>query len=132
MQKRKINIAIVLILLTLLSVNSNAQDIESENARTALKAGSSKELAAMLDNASELIILEKKYARKNAEPVLRDFFISNPAVDFKFIHNGSSKDGSLVYSIGHYETKNSKFRVVIRFKRSSDEFKIHKLEVSKF
>ncbi|MEQ8358376.1 MAG: DUF4783 domain-containing protein [Cytophagales bacterium] len=131
MQKRILNIAIVLF-MTLLCVDSFAQDIESENARTALKAGSSKELAAMLDNASEVIILEKKYAKKNAEPVLRDFFVSNPAVDFKFIHNGSSKDGSLVYSIGHYETKNSKFRVVIRFKRSREEFKIHKLEVSKF
>ncbi|QNL21581.1 DUF4783 domain-containing protein [Hyphobacterium sp. CCMP332] len=131
MLKRILNIAIVLF-LTLLCVDSFAQDSESENARTALKAGSSKELAAMLDNASEVIILEKKYTKKNAEPVLKDFFISNPAVDFKFIHNGSSKDGSLVYSIGHYETKNSKFRVVIRFKRSREEFKIHKLEVSKF
>ena len=36
--------------MTLLCVDSFAQDTESENARTALKAGSSKELAAMLDN----------------------------------------------------------------------------------
>ncbi len=126
------HIILTLVLISSILIEIKAQSAESENARTALKAGSSKELAAMLHNSSEVIIFEKKYSKNNAEPVLKDFFLSHPAKDFKFIHNGSSKDGSLIYSIGHYETKGPKFRMVIRFKKSEGEFKIHKLEVSEF
>lgn len=111
---------------------SFAQKNETESARTALKSGSSKELLLMLDKSSELTILGKRYNKDNCESALKDFFIEHPAQDFKFVHNGSSKDGTLSYSIGHYQTKTSKHRIVIRFKKVSDSYKIHKLEVSEF
>lgn len=125
-------IVAIIIFLALSTSLVVAQDLESENARTALKAGSSKELMTMLHHSFELILFDKKYNKDNSESVLRDFFSTNPASDFKFIHNGASKDGTLSYSIGHYETTERKYRVVIRFKKSSENFKIHKLEVSDF
>lgn len=132
MKKLISNIVLVIILMCSIFIELKAQSSEADNARAAIKAGSSNELTAMLHNTADVVIFEKKYSKRNVGPVLKDFFISNPAKNFKFIHNGSSKDGLLVYSIGHYETKDSKYRVVIRFKKSDGEYQIHKLEVSKF
>ena len=86
----------------------------------------------MFHNSFELVLMEKKYNKERSEPILKDFFIANPAKDFKYIHKGASKDATLSYSIGHYTSQDSKYRVVIRFKKIGDEFKIHKLEVSEF
>lgn len=129
--KKSGNIFPILFFLLLLSgPGLFAQSAESESARSALKTGSSRELMDMLDNQFELTLFDKKYSKKNCEPVLRDFFNANPSQSFKYVHKGASKDGSLSYSIGHYETKSEKFRVVIRFRRSEGDYKIHKLEVS--
>jgi hypothetical protein len=129
--KNRIHIFSLLIVAVLFSAASTfAQSAESENARTALKTGSSRELMNMLDNQFELTLFDKKYSRKNCEPVLRDFFNANPSQSFKYVHKGASKDGSLSYSIGHYQTSSEKFRVVIRFRKSGEDYKIHKLEVS--
>ena len=131
MKYSKLQTGIILLLLFFNSGLLLGQNLESENARSAIKAGSSKELVEMLDKQFELILFEEKYNRSESEAKLKDFFIKNPAKDFKYVHKGLSKDGSLSYSIGHYETSNSKFRIVIRFKRISETYQIHKMEVSK-
>jgi hypothetical protein len=124
----------VFIVLTLIVFNSNSfgQTTESESARSALKTGSSKELVSMLDSEVELVIHGQRYNKNNSEGALKKFFTDNPPSNFKYIHNGASKDGSLSYSIGHYESVDSKYRIVLRFKKNSGVYKIHKIEVSDF
>lgn len=107
-----------------------AQSSEVEIAKTAIKSGSSKEISELFHPSFELVLLEKNYQKDKGEAALKDFFQSNPPKDFTILHKGESRDGSLFYSIGHYLSNGDKFRVVIRFKKSSGEFKLYKMEVS--
>jgi hypothetical protein len=120
------------ILLTLLLNIGDAQGQNEimDNVRSALKTGSSRELATMFNSDFELLISAKKYDKKNGEEAIKSFFQTYPPDNFEYLHKGASKSGSLSYSIGHYESKGKKYRVVLRFKDSGKGYEIHKLELS--
>ena len=65
------------------------------NAKTALKSGSSKELSRYCNKMVELNFDGEKssYSKTQAEFVLRDFFKKHPPTDFEYIHQGASKEG---------------------------------------
>jgi len=102
------------------------------NAKTALKSGSSKELSRYCNKMVELNFDGEKssYSKTQAEFVLRDFFKKHPPTDFEYIHQGASKEG-LKYAIGKYTYSNGSFRVYMLVKQFNGNYLIDTLDFSK-
>jgi hypothetical protein len=102
-------------------------DIVNE-AKDAIKAGSSKELAAYLNSSIDITINGDmgNYSRTQGEYILRDFFKDNPPSSFTIVHQGASK-GGLPYAIGQYLSKEKTFRVWMRIKNSGNDYLIHEI-----
>ena len=102
------------------------------NARVALKTGSSKELAKYFYKMVELNINGEKsnYSKPQAEFVLRDFFKKFPPTDFRYIHQGASREG-LKYAIGKYTYANGSFRVYMLVKKFDDNYLIDTIDFNK-
>ncbi|MBK6265671.1 DUF4783 domain-containing protein [Marivirga sp. S37H4] len=102
------------------------------NVRSALKAGSSKELAKYFHETVELNINGESdnYSNAHAEIYLKDFFKKYEPVDFEYAHQGSSSEG-LQYAIGNYSYSGGNFRVLIRTKKFSGTDKIYIIDFLK-
>ncbi len=102
------------------------------NVRSALKAGSSKELAKYFHETVELNINgeNENYSNVHAEIYLKDFFKKYEPVDFEYAHQGSSSEG-LQYAIGNYSYSDGNFRVLIRTKKFSGVDKIYIIDFLK-
>ena len=88
------------------------------NVRSAIKAGSSKELSKYLGDMISLEIegVQSNYSKTQAEYVLKDFFKKYQPNDFQYVHQGAS-EGGLKYAIGRYSYDGGSFRVVLRSKK---------------
>ena len=112
---------ILILSLTFMMISSSASAQAFDNVKTAIKIGSSKELSAFFDNNIEITVDGKtsNYSKAQGEFVVKDFFKTNPPIDFKIIHNGKS-EGGLQYAIGTYTSStfltSSTYRVLIRLK----------------
>ncbi len=97
---RLIRIATMLFILLVMSLAGYAQEVVIDNAKTAIKSGSSKELSSYCNKVVELNFDGDKstYSKTQAEFVLRDFFKKYPPTDFEYIHQGASREG-LRYAI---------------------------------
>ena len=86
---------LVLIFWIFSSYQANAQNEVINNVRTAIKAGSSKELVKSFNNMVELNFegAKSNYSKSQAELVMKEFFKKYPPQDFQYIHKGSSKEG---------------------------------------
>lgn len=123
----------IYILLTLITINvSLAQTTLFNDVRTALKSGSSKELARYLHSSVELNLDGEKamYSNTHAEIYLKEFFKKNPPTEFDYVHQGSSKEG-LKYAIGSYQCPSGTYRVLIRVKKFNENFEIYILDFLK-
>ena len=113
--------------ITIYSFTACAQnDALFKNVRSALKAGSSKELAKYFNETIELNVNGEaaNYSSVHAEIYLKDFFKKYPPVDFEYAHQGSSSEG-LKYAIGNYSYSGGSFRVLIRTKSFNGTYKIY-------
>ena len=99
---------------------------------TAMKSGSSKELIKYCNETVEIKIdgESSNYSQAQAEVVLKNFFASNPARNFSYIHQGSSPEG-LKYNIGRYVHDKGTYRVVMFIKKIGDNYLIDTLNFSK-
>lgn len=88
--------------------------------KSAIKAGSSKDLARNFSSVVE-ITLEggdaTSYSSTQAEFVMKNFFSKNPPADFSISHQGTSDKGQR-YAIGSYTSKNGTYTVLVRVKDS--------------
>ncbi|MBV6644347.1 MAG: DUF4783 domain-containing protein [Cyclobacteriaceae bacterium] len=111
-----------------------AQGEVVDNIGIAMKASSAKELVKYCGNNVEINIdgVENSYSRSQAESVLRNFFLQNPATDFVYIHQGASEDPKkLKYTIGKYRMKTGSYRVVMFLKKGTDSYLIDTLTLSR-
>jgi len=120
------------LILTILISFFSFQENTTANIGQALKAGSSKELIKYCNNNIEIKIDGKgaNYSLNQAEEVLKNFFLKNPARNFTYIHQGQSPEG-LKYNIGSYKMDNGSYRVVMVIKQISSELKIDTITFSK-
>lgn len=120
------NIILSLSLMIVVSTSYAQEDALFKNVRSALKAGSSKELAKYFHETIELNINGEgaNYSSVHAEIYLKDFFKKYEPVDFEYAHQGSSSDG-LKYAIGNYSFAGGSFRVLIRTKSFNGVYKIY-------
>ncbi|WKN32420.1 DUF4783 domain-containing protein [Porifericola rhodea] len=110
---------------------SNAQNEVINNVRDALKTGSSRELSKYLNNTVEISINGEKasYSRNQAEFVLKDFFNKYPPQGFRYVHQGSSKEG-IKYSVGTFTYDRGEFRVFMLIKQISGAYVVDKIDFS--
>ncbi len=116
-------------LLALGNASANAQNEVINNVRDALKTGSSRELSKYLNNTVEISINGEKssYSRNQAEFVLRDFFNKSPSQGFRYVHQGSSKEG-LKYTVGTYTYDRGEFRVFMLIKQIGGTYLVDKID----
>ncbi len=125
-----------LIIVSFLSTNSYAQEkpekVFLKDVEEALKSASSKELSKFLYDRVEIKLdnQRKEYSINQAEIVLKDFFQSQPVTEADFMHDGNSA-GGVIYAIGSYESGNSTFRLMVKAKKYSDDYKVYHLEFTK-
>ena len=120
---------ITLVFLTLTATSASAQNEVINNVRDALKAGSSKELSKHFNNTVEISINGEKasYSRNQAEFILKDFFDKHPPNGFRYVHQGSSKEG-LKYTVGTYTYDRGEFRVFMLIKQFGGSYMVDKID----
>ncbi len=123
---------ISLVFIFILNTLSLQQDRVLEDISTAMKAGSSKELIKFCNSNLEIKLDGKtsNYSKAQAEVILKDFFLKNPAKGFQYIHQGTSPEG-MKYTIGSYQVDNGKYRVVMLIKKVNADFKIDTINFTK-
>jgi hypothetical protein len=99
--------------------------------RSALKAGSSKELSQHFHDNIELNINGESgnYSNVHAEIYLKEFFKKHEPISFEYAHQGSSNEG-LKYAIGNYVHSSGTYLVLIRAKKFDDKEKIYIIDFS--
>lgn len=128
----KILLAIGVSLFLGAHIECSAQSDVINNVKTAMKAGSSKELTKYFNDMVEMVIDgdPSDYSRTQAEFVLKDFFRKYPPTDFQYIHQGASKEG-IRYAIGKYTYETGSFRVLLRAKEIKDGYKVYSIDFTK-
>ena len=125
---------LLLLLGSLIAVStpSYGQSEVINNVRSAIKAGSSKELSKYLGDMVSLKIdgVQSNYSKTQAEYVLKDFFGKYRPSDFQYVHQGAS-EGGLKYAIGRYSYQGGSFRVVLRSKNMDGGYKVSSLDFTK-
>lgn len=124
--------AVFLILSMTWSISAHAQNEVINNLRTAIKAGSSKELVKNFNSMVELNFdgAKSNYSKSQAELVMKEFFKKYPPDDFQYIHKGSSKEG-LTYVIGKYNYAGGSFRVWILIKKFDTQYLVELINFNK-
>ncbi len=99
--------------------------------RSALKAGSSKELSQHFHDNIQLNIKGESgnYSKAHAEIYLKEFFKKNEPISFKYVIQRSTK-GDLKYAIGNYVHSEGKYLVLIRAKKIDGKEKIYSIDFS--
>jgi len=114
-------------LLFTISIGFSQDDALFKNVRSALKIGSSRELAKYFNETIELNINGESasYSSIHAEIYLKDFFKKYKPVDFEFAHYGGSSSEKQKFAIGNYSFSGGSFRVLIRAKAFNGTYKIY-------
>lgn len=118
-----------LVMLTL-SLSAQAQSSVPDAVVAATRSNDSRALASYFNDKIELIIPGKSgvFSSAQAEQVMKNFFASNPAGDFKIIHQGVRDNSS--FAIGKYTSRNGEsFRVYFLVKESGGGVLIHQLRI---
>ncbi|WP_448518844.1 DUF4783 domain-containing protein [Rhodoflexus sp.] len=139
---RIIFLPVAILLIASQVLVAQTEDITTA-AKSAIKAGDSRELARHFNSLVELKIQDanlsktnKDYSKTQAEYILKEFFRDNPPQNFEYIHEGQSKEGNLRYAIGKYtcrdrNNKASSFRVFMKLKQQNGNFVIDAIDFSK-
>jgi len=97
----------------------------------ATKSGDSRVLANYFNDKVEIIQPGNSgvYSKAQAEQVLKTFFINNPVVDFKILHQGERDNSS--FAIGKYSSRGENFRIYFLSKETSGSTLIHQIRIEK-
>ncbi len=98
---------------------------------TAIKSGSSSQLAKFFDNTVEITLPNKNntYSKSQGELVLKDFFNINPVKDFAIERKGENDGSQLI--IGTLVTKNGEFHTTIYLKQKGDKQLLQEIRFEK-
>ena len=118
-----------LLLLTSFFYTSYAQNQVIASAKTAMKAGKAEDISRYFNDLVEINFEDEKssYNKQQAEFVLKEFFQKYPALDFQYVHQGSSKEG-MRFAIGTYTYNGGRFRVFMLIKETEGQYIIDMLD----
>lgn len=121
------------LILFFLSINSTAQVTASlpKDAIMAVKESDAESLAASFNDNIEIILPQSTavYSRKQAEMVLKDFFVKNPVTEFELIHQGKKESAS--FAIANYHSSNGQYRFTFLTKTKGSKIYIHQIRIEK-
>lgn len=103
------------------------------NVKSAVKAGSSKDLARNFNTVVELTLDGKdatNYSNTQAEFVMKNFFSKNAPMNFDYSHQGASEKGQR-YAIGTYTAKSGSYTVLVRLKETNGRYLIQSMNFIK-
>jgi hypothetical protein len=125
--------SLLVIAILFVSENALAQGDVMGGVKSAIKAGSSKDLARNFSSVVE-ITLEggeaTNYSSTQAEFVMKNFFSKHPPVDFSYSHQGASDKGQR-YAIGTYTAKSGTYTVLVRMKEAGGKYLIQSMNFIK-
>ncbi len=103
-----------------------------DNVVAALKKGNVEALSRYFDKMVEISLEgeSNSYSKSQASVILKDFFASHKAKDFKVIHKGKSGKGSS-FGIGNLSTSKGTFRVTFFFRQKGSEVVLQELRFKK-
>ena len=133
MKNIKLVIIWVLLLAGFVGVGSaSAQADVPDEIKTAIRNGSSRDLARYFNNSVEIGLDGEKssYSKTQAEFVLKSFFAKNTPSGFEFDHQGSSDSGQR-YAIGTYNSKGALYRVFVVVKQANGSYLIDTIDFTK-
>lgn len=130
-------IAVFINLFTLFSpaqtIKPDIQNPLVEQIEHALKQGSSKEIAKIMDATIEIKLGDNRgnFSKNQAEIILRDFFKKHPPKNFKIVHQSESSE-TISYLIGNYQSPTGLFKTLIKSKPNpANQLRIYSLEITK-
>lgn len=126
---RKLNIAVLLILVLAASGRSQDQAKIPSGISPAFRSGNSAELSKFLHSTVQILLLGKEdfYKKNVAETILKDFFDQYRTRDFVIKHQGGTSDAH--YAIGNLKTDKGDFRVYFLLKKVGNELLIHQIRI---
>ncbi|GEO05684.1 hypothetical protein AAE02nite_33480 [Adhaeribacter aerolatus] len=133
MKNFKLVLIWVLLLVMMVGTSSaSAQGDVPDEIKTAIRNGSSNDLARYFNNTVEIGLDGEKssYSKTQAEFVLKNFFSKNAPVGFEFDHQGSSNQGQR-YAIGTYNSKAGPYRVFVVVKQANGSYLIDTIDFTK-
>ena len=133
MKNLKLVIIWVLLLVGCVGAGSaSAQADVPEEIKTAIRNGSSRDLARFFNNTVEIGLDGEKssYSKTQAEFVIKSFFAKNEPSGFEFDHQGSSDRGQH-YAIGTYNSKGALYRVFVVVKQANGSYLIDTMDFTK-
>jgi hypothetical protein len=125
--------SLLLVALFFSTEQVKAQGDALSNVKSAIKVGSSKDLARNFSSVVEITLdggEATNYSSTQAEFVMKNFFGKNPPQDFSYSHQGASDKGQR-YAIGTYSSKNGNYTVLVRMKESGGKFLIQSMNFIK-
>lgn len=114
------SLLVMVVFMSAGQVEAGAQGGVMDGVKSAMKAGSSKDLSRNFSSVVELTLNGKEatsYSNTQAEFVMKNFFSKNAPLDFTYSHQGSSDKGQQ-YAIGTYTSKGGSYTVLVRMKDS--------------
>lgn len=114
------SLLVVVVFMSAGQAEAGAQGGVMDGVKSAMKAGSSKDLSRNFSSVVELTLNGKEatsYSNTQAEFVMKNFFSKNAPLDFTYSHQGSSDKGQQ-YAIGTYTSKSGSYTVLVRMKDS--------------
>jgi hypothetical protein len=133
MKNLKLVMIWVLLLVSILGTGfASAQGDVPADIKTAIRNGSSRDLARYFNNTVEIGLDGEKssYSKTQAEFVMKSFFAKNSPSGFEFDHQGSSDQGQL-YAIGTYNSKGGPYRVFVVVKQANGSYLIDTIDFTK-
>lgn len=109
---------------------------ELESVFVALKKGNANALSEFFDQQLDLTITGSKvearnsYSKVQARNILAEFFTQSEPISFEEKFNGEANEW-LKYVIGYLETKDGRYRALIRYKQTAEQFLIQQIEFTK-
>ncbi|MCC9135736.1 DUF4783 domain-containing protein [Pontibacter silvestris] len=106
-----------------------AQGDVMNSVKSAIKIGSSKDLARNFSSVVEIALESGEptsYSNTQAEFVMKNFFSKNTPVDFSYSHQGASDKGQK-YAIGTYTSKTGSYTVLVRMKEADGKHLIQSM-----
>ena len=122
-------VALPLFLVLCSLASANAQDVAAavKGIEKAIAANDAPQLAKYMANEVEITINSKEevFPKKQAEFVVKEFFMNYPVSNFRIIHEGNSSDTH--YAVGEYVSSRGRYDTNIFIKRTAAGFQVEQL-----
>lgn len=120
------------LLFSLLVQFHTATDLPYSSLEAAFKSGDAGKIMSYGKDKLIINVLEKEgvYAQAQASQVVKDFFTKKPCSSFIFTFKSAASDDGAT-AIGSYNSKGEIFRITLKWKKISGDYKLESLVIER-